>query len=102
MSELESDILEFYKWLLNDKRINNSECYIKYNTIVILAHKIMLYHDIDREEFMSKAYNVNFISMYFLLDKIFEIDTFANKYFTLDEIKFRRNKWYVPDLDLLH
>jgi hypothetical protein len=101
MNELEKDILEFYKWLLVDKRENNHNSFIKYNTIVVLAHKIMRYHEIDQKEFLKTAYRLNYISGYFLLDRIFEIDTFANKYYTLDEIKFRRNKWYVPEIDKL-
>jgi hypothetical protein len=102
MSELEKDILEFYKWLLLDKKTNNELAYLGFSSIVLIAMKIINEHDLDINTIQKQALRVNLTSQYFYLDGIFEIGTFRNKYFTLNEIKFRRNRWYIPEIDKLN
>lgn len=102
MSELEKDILEFYKWLLLDKKTNNELAYLGFSSIVLLATKILNKHEIDIKIIQKQAMKLNLTSQYFYLDGIFEISSFRNKYYTLDEIKFRRNRWYVPEIDKLN
>lgn len=102
LSELEQDILEFYKWLLLDKKTNNDLAYKSYISIVLCAMKIINKHDLDLLTIQRQAMKLGLISQYFYLDALFEIETFRDKYFTLDEIKFKRNRWYMPEIDKLH
>jgi hypothetical protein len=102
MSELEKDILEFYKWLLLDKKTNNELSYLGFSSIVLMAMKIINEHELDINIIQKQALKLNLTAQYFYLDGIFEISSFRNKYFTLDEIKFRRNRWYVPEIDKLN
>lgn len=102
LSELERDVLDFYKWLLLDKKTNNELAYLGFSSIVLIAMKIINEHDLDINIIQKQALRVNLTSQYFYLDGIFEIGTFRNKYFTLDEIKFRRNRWYIPEIDKLN
>ena len=71
-------------------------------SLASIATKILNKHDIDIKIIQKQAMKLNLTSQYFYLDGIFEISSFRNKYYTLDEIKFRRNRWYVPEIDKLN
>jgi hypothetical protein len=99
LNQLEKDVLSFYRWLLLDKKQNNDLAYLGYSSIVVIAIKILNKHKISHELIEKQAGKLNLVSHYFYLDSVFDVATFRDKFFTIDEIKIRRNKWYVPDID---
>ena len=96
LNELEKDILDFYKWLLLDKEFNNDLSCCDFNSIIVVATKIINKHNISFEVIKNQAIKMGLVSLYIFLNKNFDINSFRNKYFTIDEIRLSGNKWYLP------
>lgn len=101
LNELEKDILDFYKWLLLDKEFNNDLSCNSFNSIIVIATKIINKHNVSFEVVKKQAMNIGLVSHYIFLNKNFDINSFRNKYFTIDEIRLLGNRWYLPEIDKL-
>lgn len=89
MKTIEDCVLDFYDWIIT---VDEKETYDKYSSIVAIATKLI---NKMESEYNPKINKSKITSKYFYLDSIFNLDSMQHKYFTIDEIKVRRNKLFV-------
>lgn len=77
--------MELFEWIIANSQ---KEVALRYNTVVFHASELI--H--KGYEMPNKTNKKNLIERYFVLDKIFDLDSLQDVYFDLDELKIYRNK----------
>lgn len=83
---MEQIIMEFFEWIIINGQKDIAH---RYNTFVFYASDLM----VKGHELPNKTTKKNLVARYFEITSRIDIESFEDKFFTLDEIKIIRNKY---------
>lgn len=96
MQDLEKDLLLFYDYVLflkNHGEVENE--YLVYASVYSEVRKILAKNNLDQHDESVIFNKSNYITKYMDLANHFDIPTFRNKIFDLEDVKIFKNKWVL-------